>query len=173
MTRTPVGSTRTQPKPRKLGPQREEALQASSRLSEPPALVQKRMPDACTPGRAGISLPKMCLYMAVHSKAQKTGTGILQQRQKRPSPLAPGGPALLGERRGCSEAGSASLEPFSSSRADAGCLNQVPRSPFLAGPRNTRRFPTPERERIEPAATLCLGWPLQCLASKGTLHCVY
>nr|XP_024644953.1 FOXL2 neighbor protein isoform X4 [Macaca nemestrina] len=33
MTRTPVGSTRTQPKPRKLGPQREEALQASSRLS--------------------------------------------------------------------------------------------------------------------------------------------
>nr|XP_024644950.1 FOXL2 neighbor protein isoform X1 [Macaca nemestrina] len=84
------------------------------------------------------------------------GPGILQQRQKRPSPLAPGGPALLGERRGCSEAGSASLEPFSSSRADAGCLNQVPRSPFLAGPRNTRRFPTPERERIEPAATLCL-----------------
>uniref|UniRef100_A0A2K5Y018 FOXL2 neighbor n=1 Tax=Mandrillus leucophaeus TaxID=9568 RepID=A0A2K5Y018_MANLE len=159
MTRTPVGSTRTQPKPRKLGPQREEALQASSRLSEPPALVQKRMPDACTLGRAGISLPKMCLHMA----AQKTGKkmrarrpGILQQRQKRPSPLAPGGPALLGERRGCSEAGSASLAPFSSSRADASCLNQVPRSPFLAEPRNSRRFPTPERERIEPAATLCL-----------------
>ncbi|PNI96396.1 FOXL2NB isoform 2 [Pan troglodytes] len=34
MTRTPVGSARTRPKPRKLGPQRGKALQASSRLSE-------------------------------------------------------------------------------------------------------------------------------------------
>ncbi|KAI2531725.1 FOXL2 neighbor [Homo sapiens] len=175
MTRTPVGSARTRPKPRKLGPQRGKALQASSRLSESPALVKKRMPDACTLGRAGIGLPKMCLHMAVrHSKAQKTGPGILQQRQKPPAPRASGGPALLGKRRGCSEAGSASLEPLSSSRAAAGCLNQVPLSPFLAGPRNTRRLPAPERERIELAATLCLeGWPLRCLASKGKLHCVY
>ncbi|XP_063560327.1 FOXL2 neighbor protein isoform X1 [Gorilla gorilla gorilla] len=95
------------------------------RGTESPALVKKRMPDACTLGRAGIGLPKMCLHMAVrHSKAQKTGPGILQRRQKRPAPRASGGPALLGERRGCSEAGSASLEPLSSSRAAAGCLNQ-------------------------------------------------
>ncbi|KAL0593046.1 FOXL2 neighbor protein [Plecturocebus cupreus] len=91
------------------------------------------------------------------------------------APRDPGGPALLGEHRGCSEAGSASLEPLSLPRAAAGCLNQVPRSPFLVGSRNTCRLPTPEQERrIEPAATLSLqGWPLRCLDSKGKLHCAY
>uniref|UniRef100_F6Y6Z8 FOXL2 neighbor n=1 Tax=Callithrix jacchus TaxID=9483 RepID=F6Y6Z8_CALJA len=175
MTMTPGGSARTRPEPRKLGPQRGEALQASSRLSEFPATVKKRMPDACTLGRAEISLPKMCLHMAVgHSKAQKTAPEILQQRQKA-APRHPGGPALLGEHCGCSEAGSASLEPLSWPRAAAGCLNRVPRSPFLMGPRNTRRLPTPERERrIEPAATLSLqGWPLRCLDNKGKLRCAY
>uniref|UniRef100_G1QWH4 FOXL2 neighbor n=1 Tax=Nomascus leucogenys TaxID=61853 RepID=G1QWH4_NOMLE len=83
MTRTPVGSARTRPKPRKLGPQRGKALQASSRLSESPALVKKRMPDACTLGRAGIGLPKMCLHMAVrHSKAQKTALRCLASKGK-------------------------------------------------------------------------------------------
>uniref|UniRef100_A0A2K6TS14 FOXL2 neighbor n=1 Tax=Saimiri boliviensis boliviensis TaxID=39432 RepID=A0A2K6TS14_SAIBB len=161
MRMTPGGSARTRPEPRKLGPQRGEALQASSRLSEPPATVKRRMPDACTLGRAGISLPKMCLHMAVG------------QFEEAAAPRDLGGPAMLGEHCGCSEAGSASLEPLSLPRAAAGCLNQVPRSPFLVGHRNTRRLPTPERERrIEPAATLSLeGWPLRCLDSKGKLHC--
>uniref|UniRef100_A0A2K5R6K7 FOXL2 neighbor n=1 Tax=Cebus imitator TaxID=2715852 RepID=A0A2K5R6K7_CEBIM len=149
MTMTPGGSAGTRPEPRKLGPQRGEALQASSRLSgeRKRLFCFRRMPDACTLGRAGISLPKMCLHTAVGAFE---GPGILQQRQKR-----------------------ASLEPLSLPRAAAGCLNQVPRSPFLVGPQNTRRLPTPERERrIEPAATLSLqGWPLRCLDSKGKLHC--
>ncbi|XP_045416708.1 LOW QUALITY PROTEIN: FOXL2 neighbor protein [Lemur catta] len=133
VSRAPVGSAHTRPVRGKLGLQRGEALQASSQLSEIPAQIKKEMPGVRTLGGAGIRLPRMCLHTAVwHSKNRQTGPGILQQRRKRPSPRAPGpGPAR--EWGSGFKAGSASLAPLSLVWAAAGCLNQVLRSPFLAG----------------------------------------
>ncbi|EFB14518.1 hypothetical protein PANDA_018764, partial [Ailuropoda melanoleuca] len=58
--------------------------------------------------------------------------GILQQPRKRPR--LSGGRVLPGELPSGPDAGSASRARLAWPRVAAGCSNQVPRCPFLAGP---------------------------------------